>query len=395
LEAERGTIARANIDGSVANRGFISGTIGGGGVAIDSHHIYWTNYGSGTIGRAELDGVRVMRRFITGAEDAIGVAVDARHIYSTDLFGIGRADLDGTHVNQRFIKLNEVAAIALVIDNQHIYWTSSIASSAGDLIGRAKLDGTGVNYRFISGANAPDGLAVDTHHIYWSSSGDDTIGRANLDGSGVDQHCITPTNVPNGSVPEGLALDGQHIYWSNYPGDTIGRANLDGSAPNERFIVARGVPEGIAVVGDHKTESGPGSQTPCAPSHVRIVLLGSKSPAGFAVGWGEAAPPTISLGGASASGTISTIHWRNWGGQVANGRGLNPIFAPQGGYYPRPAVVELRASRPRRCGPAGSLVYTRLISREQSKPGGPIGKWSTGWGANLPLTTRCSAAAQG
>ncbi len=388
--AERGTIARANLDGSARNAQFIIGTVGGGGVAVDGRHIYWANYGGGTIGRADLDGSNVERRFITGAEEPVGVAVDGRYIYWTDLFGIGRANLDGTGANPRFFDLG-VFPVALAIDDRYVYW----ADLNDDVIGRANLDGTHIKYRFITGANAPDALTIDAHHIYWSNSGDDTIGRANVDGSVVNQHCIILTNVPIGNVPEGLALDGDHIYWANYPGDTIGRANLDGSTPNERFIIVRAVPEGIAIIGnDHHHRPALAADADCAPSHARIVLLGSKARGGYAVGWGEAAPPTISLGGASASGTISAVHWNSWGGSVASGRGLNPIFAPQGGYYRRPAIVELRASRPRRCGPNGSFVYTRLISREQSKRGGPIGKWSTGWGQDLPLTLGCRAAAK-
>jgi hypothetical protein len=97
----------------------------------------------------------------------------------------------------------------------------------------------------------------------------------------------------------------------------------------------------------------------------------------YAVGWGEAAPPTLSNGGASASGTISDIKWSSWGGPVAQGQGLNPIYKPEGGYYPKPAVIQLRLSSIRPCAPRSLLSYTTLMTREQTVPGGPLGQWLT------------------
>ena len=36
-------------------------------------------------------------------------------------------------------------------------------------------------------SNPPEGVAVNSDHIYWSNIGADTIGRANKDGTGVNQ----------------------------------------------------------------------------------------------------------------------------------------------------------------------------------------------------------------
>ena len=51
------------------------------------------------------------------------------------------------------------------------------------------------------------------------------------------------------------------------------------------------------------------------------------------------------------------IHWTGWGRPVAQGRGLNPIFAPQGGYFPREARILLRAQK------IHETIYTMLTQR--------------------------------
>lgn len=380
--SERGSVGRASLNGTGVNQHLIDGTTGGGGVAIEGGHVYWTNYGetgvvAGTIGRANLNGTDANERLITGINWPVGVAVDGRHIYWTDFEGIGRANLDGTGVNKHFIATSSPSGLA--IDAQHIYW----ASETGDEIGRANLDGTGVDEHFITATNAPDGVAVDAHYLYWSNTGDDSIGRARLNGTDATERCIAITNVPIGNVPEGLALDSQQVYWSNYPADSIASASLDGTSANEHFATIQGVPEGVALDTDSIASPTSADLAPCPPSRAP-VLLGLKHYASgpYAEGWGEAAPATISNGGASASGTVSTINWSSWGGSVAVGRGLNPIFMPKGGYYAQPATIELRASVIRRCTPDGAPVYTRLTAREPSKPGGPFGPWFT-WASNM------------
>jgi hypothetical protein len=179
-----------------------------------------------------------------------------------------------------------------------------------------------------------------------------------------------------------VAAVGQHVYWTNYPADTIGRSNLDGSHVDRRFVVVRGVPEGITVTASGG-RSSPSTGGRCRTSKVPLLFGPTNQVAGpYATGWGEVAPAVISNGGASASGTISEIHWSSWGGKIAVGRASHPTFSPQGGYYAKPVVMELRASAIGRCKPGGRLVYTRFTAREQVRPGGPMGKWFA-WAANM------------
>jgi virginiamycin B lyase len=391
-DEERGDVGRAELTGSAVNGHFIVGGKAPAGIATNGRYIYWANYASGTIARARLDGSDVNERLIEVGEYAlVGIAVDGRHVYWTNSGldpgsgTIGRANLDGSGVDKHFIKSGD-SPTGLAVDGRHIYWThrdwrgKKLGVFFDYSIGRANLDGSDVNRRFVRVSNKLTGVAVNGRYIFWSNSAEDTIGRANLDGTAVNQRCLTAIKAPLGNVPEGLAVDSEHVYWTNYPADTIGRAKLDGSGVNERFIAVKGVPEGIAVLGNAASVS---TVSRCGTSKPPRLLGPTGQAAGpYAVGWGETAPPIVSNGGAAASGTISQIHWSSWGGRVAVGRGLHPEYTPHGGYYPKPLVMEVRASAIRRCMPGGRLVYTRFTVREQVRPGGPMGKWGA-WAPNM------------
>jgi virginiamycin B lyase len=246
------TIARANLDGTGDNQGFIK-VVGGfpNAVAVDGTHIYWTVPDANTIGRANLDGTGTNQTFITGARGPEGVAVDGAHLYWTNGGSgtIGRANLDGSGVNQNFIAVAS-GSNGLAVDTDHLYWTIVGTQFTPDTIGRADLpDGTNVNQNFIpslSGRSSlegpPEGVAVDSTHVYWTELLHQSIGSANLDGTGaVDDFIGGPDN------PTGIAVDAGHVYWSNFVSNAIGRADLpDGTNVDQSFIGAAG-PEGIAV----------------------------------------------------------------------------------------------------------------------------------------------------
>jgi hypothetical protein len=131
-------------------------------------------------------------------------------------------------------------------------------------IGRANLDGTGANQTFITGGANPQGVAVDSAHVYWANGNSATIGRANLDGSGANQAFILAGN------PQGMAVDSAHVWWANGPSfDAIGQANLDGTFVNQRFIGLLSSPTAVAVfVAAPGPGPGPG---PGPPTITRLV----------------------------------------------------------------------------------------------------------------------------
>jgi len=205
-------------------------------VAVGAGHIYWSTQedippvaGWGYIGRANLDGSGVEPNFInTGGG---GLAVDEAHIYWSYSYGfgsgvIGRANLDGSGVEPYFIRTGDGFGIA--VDRAHIYWAAPCSNQActKGAIGRANLDGSGVQRSFITGPAAPLSVAVGGGHIYWTDLCSswrqvcslNRIGRANLDGSGVQRSLIT---VARTNLSEALAVDDAHVYWSGSPKPSI------------------------------------------------------------------------------------------------------------------------------------------------------------------------------
>ncbi len=117
------------------------------------------------------------------------------------------------------------------------------------------------------------------------------------------------------------------------------------------------------------------------------VVLGSKyflsSVGDGGIGWGTPRPKTIFNGG-DPSGYVSKIRWTTWGGKVAIGYGLNPTYKPGGGYYATPVRIELKALDIGLCYKGGPRTYRKLVAREPSRPGGPMGAWFL-WGEQKTL----------
>jgi hypothetical protein len=125
--------------------------------------------------------------------------------------------------------------------------------------------------------------------------------------------------------------------------------------------------------------STPPVAPPTTEVHPAPIVLGGKAFAPNGTGWGTERPAEIFNGG-DPSGLITKVSWRSWGGAVAIGWGRNPIFKPHGGYYRHPVAIELRANDIGTC--EGRRAYLRLMVREPSRPGGPLGPWRSWSGSS-------------
>jgi hypothetical protein len=116
-----------------------------------------------------------------------------------------------------------------------------------------------------------------------------------------------------------------------------------------------------------------------AGAATREPVLGKPHLTGrYGTGWGTAHPETIFNGGVP-SGEAWNLRWSNWGARSTTARGLTWLYRPQGGYYDKPRVIELRAYRLGRCATGGRPAYTRLAARVAIRPVGALGRWFA-WG---------------
>ena len=209
------------------------------GVAVDSQHVYWADPRLGTIGRAELDGENVEAEFIaTGS-------VECEIEEEPGVFEVVAA-------RPRYV----------AVDSEHVYWTNTGCSNVvgpidgTGMIGRADIEGTpaSVEPEFITGASDPQGIAVNSEHIYWANAGDSAvtqnIGRADLDGNGVEQGFVF---VGLQSSPYGIGLSADHLYIAaadEEEHDYAFRVSLDGSE-NQSIFTGNGGVGGVAVDSSH------------------------------------------------------------------------------------------------------------------------------------------------
>jgi hypothetical protein len=128
---------------------------------------------------------------------------------------------------------------------------------------------------------------------------------------------------------------------------------------------------GLAGCGGGHRPPAPPAQT--ARPDARAVVLGQSGFVTGAVGWGDAHPVQLNVGGDPAL-VIHRIRWRGWGSPQARGVGRASAFNGHGGSsYLKQVRVELQAYELGRCG--SSRAYRNLRLRMPKRPGAPMGQW--------------------
>ena len=220
-----GALLRANLDGSEMERVLDRAEVVGFTLDVDGRKVYWTD-ARGTIQRADLDGSSVEDLFAPLTRAPYSVALDAADgkIYWTDLLAgtVQRAERDGSEHEVLVEGLDTPRGVCLGGDR--IYW----ADWGAGKIQSARLDGSDLDDT-VAELNHPVMLALDPVHgrIYWTEPIGRRIGWAALDGSDVGGFSVD-------AGPQGIALDASRgeVYWTwdDWKGSTgIRRSSLEGT----------------------------------------------------------------------------------------------------------------------------------------------------------------------
>ena len=310
-----------------------------------------------------------------------------------------------------------------------IYWVSQ------DEIWAANLDGTSP-HAILTGQDGPEGIAVNSSHLYWADDGDGTIWEANLDGT--SPHIIFTGQ--RGLV--GLAVTPSHIYWANDGGagdraGTIWAANLDGSNPHT-IVTGQTFPDGVAADASHvywsdeglNEQPGNGTISEANPDGTspHTIATGLTTPIGVAVDashlyWASSGDGTVTqanLDGTSphaiatdqngpygVASDASHLYWVNKdGGTVtrASPDGTSPHTIVTGQVSPTwmavtPAAPELSLSpAPYDYGsvlPGQTATQTFTLTNSGGAATGPLTVTLTGPAAFAVTGNACAAASLG
>jgi hypothetical protein len=306
-EQPKAAIGRSALAGGIEDAQFIPKRAVG--VTVDGSHVYWADPAGGTIGRANLDGTGVDPAFIVppAGECEVEVkegkqlvfkkvsipstpryvAVDAGHIYWTNsgLIGelgrpapgggtIGRADINGGEVEPDFIcgedstqpgkrLINDPQGVA--VNSEHIYWANAAALEPVDRsIARAAIDGTEVKWDFQRplGNKEPYGVALSATHVYYDLNEEENnlgfIARTPLTGGAEESRFVGEAGL------RGTAIEGEHLYWTSQSEGSIGRSDLELGNIEKKFIPITGKLNGLAANSEHLywTANGEGAGNP-------------------------------------------------------------------------------------------------------------------------------------
>jgi hypothetical protein len=217
-----GTIRRANLDGSGLEL-LVGGLKLPRGITLDTVNgkMYWvqappSGNALGLIRRANLDGTSVETVYSDDPYDPVlsyvgKPAVDPvnGYVYFCARGEIRRRPLDLSGPHRTVVRgVTTVAAIALDIASNHVYWAD--ANTNSDYIGRANLDDTDftVVYDNTPGSAGTSGffdLKADLEggRLYWTDEIAKVVRSLSLDGTSL----LTLYTSPAALAPTGLTLD--------------------------------------------------------------------------------------------------------------------------------------------------------------------------------------------
>src|ERR1035437_8812975 len=104
------------------------------------------------------------------------------------------------------------------VDAVSIYWTEN---NFGGAVMKANLDGK--NSIMLASGQAPNGLALDGTHVYWTrlnGANNSTVVKCPIGGCGLNLVDLT-TIVYGQTKPQSIAVDAGSVYWTTYGPDNV------------------------------------------------------------------------------------------------------------------------------------------------------------------------------
>jgi hypothetical protein len=222
-------------------------------VAVDSGHVYWTNTGplGGDHENSEGGDIRPEDRAVVAAGTIGRAALD------------GSDDLVPSSVEAGFIS-GATNPQGIAVNSEHLYWANAGEELATRTIGRAKLgvggaeevEGGFIAVDFGFQELVPQGIAVNATHIYAAVDGAQqfsSIFRYDIGGSPANEIFFGDGQHPGVPGVRGISLDGSHVYWGRQGENSIGRINLalEAASAELEFIKEAGHPQGLAEDSGH------------------------------------------------------------------------------------------------------------------------------------------------
>jgi hypothetical protein len=166
-------------------------------LTLDRDHVYWVAKGAGQGARvimaAPKDGSAPPMVLVSGAHMPLSIAVSDGNLYWTDTYSVGAVKtcpLTGCGGEPRVLALQQPYPQWLKIQGGVAYWfipedgSPSFVNENSATSGRLQacpVDGCDASpAALVSRQIAPQGLAVDASHIYWSTFGEAKSGEVGL-----------------------------------------------------------------------------------------------------------------------------------------------------------------------------------------------------------------------
>ena len=210
-------VAAVNVDGSsFADLASVFGVVG---VAVDATHVYWADHVyDGSVGRVPRGGGPSIT-LAPGKKGPIRVAVDDTDLYWTEYYSNEVRAVAKAGGTPRTIARGIDSPVGIAVDADAIYFVDSSGSAY-------RVEKRGGAMRVLASTTSSTGraygrgLALDGPNVYFTSEAAGLVTKVPKVGG-------ASTVIASGAdFPDGLALDDSCVYWADTSGPTKGKGKV-------------------------------------------------------------------------------------------------------------------------------------------------------------------------